>query len=158
MERSRVEDRLANHSSSDHLGEGYGGHLFCTGRGIRMTIERRRWGIVAHASGAACAKTTPPLFIPKAALSARNPLAAREAEIPRDKAALRNDNSFRIFKLHPCVPKELLDRGRSASAKSHAITVKASCFIHQPFRSLLHKLPRISLAQSGLVRIERLEA
>jgi hypothetical protein len=43
-------------------------------------------------------------------------------------------------------------------AESHAITVNTSRFTHQPLRLLPDKLPWTSLAQAGMVRIERLEA
>jgi hypothetical protein len=48
------------------------------------------------------AKQPPSLVIPKPARSAKNLLAAsgEAADSSRDKAALRNDNSLGIFKLH----------------------------------------------------------
>jgi CubicO group peptidase (beta-lactamase class C family) len=47
-------------------------------------------------------KTAPPLGIPKPVPSARNLLAASSeaADSSRDRAALRNDNSLRVFNLH----------------------------------------------------------
>jgi hypothetical protein len=47
-------------------------------------------------------KNSRTLVIPKPALSARNLLAAgsETADSSRDTAALRNDNSLRIFELH----------------------------------------------------------
>jgi len=52
-------------------------------------------------SGAACAKTTPLLVIPKPGL-ARNLLVpgSKAADSSRNNAALRNDNRLGIFKLH----------------------------------------------------------
>jgi hypothetical protein len=48
-----------------------------------------------------CAKTSPPLVIPKPGLSARNLFAAsgEAADSSRDKAALRNDNCFGDFRI-----------------------------------------------------------
>jgi hypothetical protein len=64
--------------------------------------DRIRQNSRTSGSDAVCAKQPPSLVIPKPALSAKNLLAAsgEAADSSRDNAALRNDNSLGIFKLH----------------------------------------------------------
>jgi hypothetical protein len=69
-----------------------------------MLLMKRRTRVppVLHLNVVQFAQKTKPLVIPKPGLPARNLLAAdvEAADSSRDKAALRNDNSLGIFKLH----------------------------------------------------------
>jgi hypothetical protein len=64
--------------------------------------DRIRQNSRTSGSGAVGAKQPASLVIPKPARSAKNLLAAsgEAANSSRDQAALRNDNSWWIFKLH----------------------------------------------------------
>jgi hypothetical protein len=77
-------------------------------------------------SGSVCAKTTPPLVIPRPALSARNLLAAgsETADSSRDTAALRNDNSLGISKLpHYADSKQVAEAENIYADLSDAFTI-----------------------------------